>query len=151
MELNLPKYDFKIKRLGEKLQIFDAQRRKYVALTPEEWVRQNFIRFLIEEKHFPPALLAVERELTVNGMKKRFDAVLFDKQGKALIIVEFKAPNIALSQAVFDQAAVYNYKLQVDYFLISNGLQHFCCRVDAANSRYEFLPEMPDYQFFGKD
>ena len=146
--LNFPEYDFKLKRMNGKVQIFDTQRNKYVALTPEEWVRQNVIRYLMEEKHFPAALLGVEQGLTVNGMKKRCDAVLFDRQGKALIIMEFKAPTVALSQAVFDQVAVYNYRLNVDYFLISNGLTIFCCRCDVENARYEFLPELPDYEFF---
>jgi hypothetical protein len=147
-QLNLPEYRFKVKKTEKKLQIFDNQRKKYVALTPEEWVRQNFIRFIIEEKHFPAALLAVEYELIINNLRKRCDAVLFDKTMRAQLIFEFKAPSTALSQSVFDQVAVYNSKLNVRFFIVSNGLQHFCCSVNKENMRYEFLSEIPDYDFF---
>ncbi len=147
-QLNLPEYNFRIKKQNDKLSIFDSQRKRYVALTPEEWVRQHFIRFLIEEKGFPAALLAVEKELNVHGMKKRCDAILFDNQGQPILIVEFKSPAISISQAVFDQVAVYNTKLKVDFFMVSNGLEHYCCKVDTANARYEFLPEIPHFTDF---
>lgn len=146
--LNLPSYNFTVKKVNSKLQIFDNQRKKYVALTPEEWVRQNFVRFLIEEKNFPPARIAVEFALKINDLERRCDAVVFDKMRKPQIIIEVKSPQIALNQAVFDQIAVYNSRLKVDYFMVSNGLQHYCCRVDTENLRYEFLSEIPDYQFF---
>jgi type I site-specific restriction endonuclease len=146
--LNLPEYQFNIRKSGNKLQIFDNQRKKFVALTPEEWVRQHFLRFLIEEKHFPAALLAVEKELIINGLNKRCDAVLFNREGEPLLIIELKAPQIPLTQAVFDQVAVYNSKLNVAYFIVSNGLQHYCCQVDKENVRYKFLPEIPPYEFF---
>ncbi|MCL1867353.1 MAG: type I restriction enzyme HsdR N-terminal domain-containing protein [Paludibacter sp.] len=146
--LNLPSYNFAVKKEKSRLQIFDSQRKKYVALTPEEWVRQNFIRFLIEEKHFPPARIAVEYTIKTNDSEHRCDAVVFGKNGKPQIIVEFKAPQITINQTIFDQIAVYNYHLKVDYFMLSNGLQHYFCRVDTENLQYEFLSEIPDYQIF---
>ena len=126
LQLNLPQYSFRIKKQNEKLVIFDSQRKRYVALTPEEWVRQNFIRFLIEEKGYPAAYLAIEKQLNMNGMKKRCDAILYNEHAQPFLIIELKAPNITITQATFDQVAVYNAKLKVDFFIISNGIEHFC-------------------------
>lgn len=145
LQLNLPEYNFRIKKQDEKLLIFDNQRKRYVSLTPEEWVRQHFIRFIIEEKGYPAASIAVEKQLNINGMKKRCDAILYDSYAKPVLIIEFKAPNVTISQATFDQVAVYNAKLKVEFFIISNGMEHFCCRVNEKTSRYEFFPEIPLY------
>ena len=145
LQLNLPEYNFRIKKQDDKFLIFDSQRKRYVSLTPEEWVRQHFVRFLIEVKGYPAALLAVEKQLTLNGLKKRCDAILFDKEGQPFMIIEFKAPNVAVTQATFDQVAVYNAKLKVSFFIISNGLEHYCCKVNTETARYEFFPEIPDY------
>ena len=145
LQLNLPEYNFRIKKQDDKFLIFDSQRKRYVSLTPEEWVRQHFVRFLIELKGYPAALLAVEKQLTLNGLKKRCDAILFDKEGQPFMIIEFKAPNVAVTQATFDQVAVYNAKLKVSFFIISNGLEHYCCKVNTETARYEFFPEIPDY------
>jgi len=145
LQLNLPQYSFRIKKLNEKLVIFDSQRKRYVALTPEEWVRQNFIRFLIEEKGYPAAYLAIEKQLNMNGMKKRCDAILYNEHAQPFLIIELKAPNVAISQATFDQVAVYNAKLKVDFFIISNGIEHFCCKVNLETARYEFFPKIPDF------
>lgn len=145
LQLNLPQYSFRIKKQNEKLVIFDSQRKRYVALTPEEWVRQNFIRFLIEEKGYPAAYLAIEKQLNMNGMKKRCDAILYNEHAQPFLIIELKAPNVAISQATFDQVAVYNAKLKVDFFIISNGIEHFCCKVNLKTSRYEFFSEIPDF------
>lgn len=144
-QLNLPEYNFRIKKQEEKFLIFDSQRKRYVSLTPEEWVRQHFIRFLIEEKGFPAAYLAVEKQLNMNGMKKRCDAILYGKDGIPILIIELKAPNVPISQSTFDQVAVYNAKLKVDFFMISNGIEHFCCRVNTETARYDFFSEIPDY------
>jgi type I site-specific restriction endonuclease len=146
LQLNLPEYNFRIKKQNEKLLIFDSQRKKYVSLTPEESVRQHFIRFLIEEKDYPAALLAVEKQLNMNGMKKRCDAVLYNHLAQPIMIMEFKSPTIQLSQHVFDQIAVYNSKLNVDFFIISNGIEHYCCRVNQKTARYEYFHEIPDYK-----
>ncbi len=145
LQLNLPEYSFRIKKQNEKLLIFDSQRKRYVKLTPEEWVRQRFIRFLIEEKSYPAAYLVIEKQLNMNGMKKRCDAILYNVNVEPILIIELKAPNVLISQATFDQVAVYNAKLKVDFFMISNGIEHFCCRVNTENARYEYFSEIPDY------
>jgi len=145
LQLNLPEYNFRIKKLDEKLLIFDSQRKRYVSLTPEEWVRQHFIRFLIEDKGYPAAYLAVEKQLSFNGMKKRCDAILYNEHALPILIIELKAPSVPITQTTFDQVAVYNAKLKVDFFMISNGIEHYCCKVDTLNSQYKFFPELPEY------
>jgi type I site-specific restriction endonuclease len=145
LQLNLPEYKFRIKKLDEKLLIFDSQRKRYVSLTPEEWVRQHFIRFLIEEKGYPAAYLAVEKQLSMNGLKKRCDAILYNEDALPIMIIELKAPTVPITQTTFDQVAVYNAKLKVDFFMISNGIEHYCCKVDTLNSQYKFFPELPDF------
>jgi len=145
LQLNLPEYKFRIKKQDEKLLIFDSQRKRYVSLTPEEWVRQHFIQFMIEAKGYPAAYLAIEKQLNLNGMKKRCDAILYDNTAQPIMIIEFKAPNVLISQATFDQVAVYNSKLNVDFFIISNGIEHYCCRVNIQTARYEFFPEIPHF------
>ena len=145
-QLNLPEYHFTIKKQNNRLFVFCGQRKKYVSLTPEEFVRQHFVRFLIEEKKYPASLIAIEQPIDFNGMKKRCDAILFDNEAKPKLIIELKAPNVAITQQVFDQVAVYNAKLNVDFFMISNGLEHYCCRVDTKNARYEFLSDIPNYE-----
>ena len=146
MKLNLPAYDVKMKenpRQGK--MIFDPFRKKYVRLTPEEWVRQHFLHFLCEEKQVPPSLVAVEKSLVINGRPRRFDAVVFRNTGAPLLLMEFKAPEVPLSQAVFDQVAAYNLALRADYLIISNGMVHYCCKMDYAARRYHFLKEIPDF------
>jgi len=145
LQLNLPEYKFRIKKQDEKLLIFDSQRKRYVSLTPEEWVRQHFIQFMIEAKGYPAAYLAIEKQLNLNGMKKRCDAILYDNTAQPIMIIEFKAPNVLISQATFDQVAVYNSKLNVDFFIISNGIEHYCCRVNIQTARYEFFTEIPHF------
>ncbi len=144
--LNLPTYQFRTQKVGDKIQIFDNQRKKYVVLTPEEWVRQNFISYLISEKNFPSALIAVETQIELHGMKKRCDAIVYDKNMNPLIIIELKSPMVEITQATFDQVAVYNYKLQVEQFILSNGMQHFYCRVNKETQNYNIQAEIPDYQ-----
>ncbi|MPM93284.1 hypothetical protein SDC9_140420 [bioreactor metagenome] len=147
-QLNLPEYKFKIKKTADKLFILDSLRKKFVKLTPEEWVRQNFIQFLIINKHFPAALIALESQIEVNGMKKRCDAIIYNKSAEPIIIIEFKAPTVTISQSTFDQAAVYNSKLHIDYFIISNGIQHFFCQLNHDKMNYDFLVDIPDFDFF---
>jgi len=144
-QLNLPLYNFRIKNQNDKQFIFDTQRRKFVSLTPEEWVRQHFIRFLIEEKKFPAARIAIEKQLNINGMKKRCDAIVYDEYAKPLVLIEFKAPEVPITQATFDQAVVYNLKLNVSFFIISNGLQHYACKIDLKEGKYLFFEEIPDF------
>ena len=144
--LNLPSYPIKIKEKGEKQLIFDFLRRKYVALTPEEWVRQHFVHFLVEHKGYPQALLANEVELKVGEKKLRCDTLLYNRELKPRMIIEYKAPTIQLHQKTFDQISAYNLLLKVDYLVISNGLQHYCCKMDYTQQRYSFLEQLPDYE-----
>ena len=144
--LNLPPYQIKITEKGEKRHIFDFLRRKYVALTPEEWVRQHFVHFLVEHKGYPKGLLANEVELKVGEKRLRCDTLLYNKEAKPRMIIEYKAPTIQLQQKTFDQISVYNLLLKVDYLIVSNGLQHFCCKMDYAEQRYIFLKDVPDYE-----
>lgn len=143
--LNLPECPLTIKKQNNRLFVFDTQRKRYVALTPEEWVRQHFIHLLTGHLGYPAARLAVEHQIELNGMKKRCDAVLFAPDARPLLIVEVKAPTVPITQAVFDQVAVYNLRLDVQFFMVSNGLEHYCCRVDRAHNRYDFLPALPTY------
>lgn len=145
-QLNLPQYDIRIREQNGRHTILDVLRRKYVALTPEEWVRQHFVHYLMEHKGYPQALLANEVELRSGNKRLRCDSVLYDSSLRPRMIVEYKAPTVALQQKVFDQISVYNMLLHVDYLVVSNGLNHYCCRMDYANHRYVFLHEIPAYQ-----
>jgi hypothetical protein len=143
--LNLPKYSLKLKKEGDKHFIFDSIRKKYLVLTPEEWVRQNFVEFLIQEKGYPKSLIAIEMGIEVNGRKKRCDIVLYNNTGKPQIIVECKAPSIKISQDAFDQIARYNMTLETDILIVSNGLNHFVCKMNHQDQCYNFLKETPHY------
>ena len=127
LSLNLPSYEIKIAERNGKNVIFDMLRKRYVALTPEEWVRQHFVHYLTDYKGYPKGLLANEIQLDLNGTKKRCDTVLYNKDLSAKLIVEYKAPHIEITQTVFDQITRYNMVLKVDYLIVSNGLNHYCC------------------------
>jgi hypothetical protein len=143
--LNLPPYEIRLRSTDSRQQIFDCLRRRYVALTPEEWVRQHFVHFLTEHKGYPKGLLANEIELKVGEKKLRCDTLLYNKVLQPQMIIEYKAPGITLTQRVFDQIAVYNMLLHVDYLVVSNGLSHYCCRMDYDRRQYTFLSDIPDY------
>lgn len=145
LALNLPPYPFKISNREGKKFIFDVLRKKYVALTPEEWVRQHFTHLLVEHKGYPQGLLANEVQLNLNGTKKRCDTVLYNRDLSAKMIVEYKAPNVEITQAVFDQITRYNMVLKVDYLIVTNGINHYCCRIDYITHSYRFLSGIPDY------
>jgi type I site-specific restriction-modification system R (restriction) subunit len=145
MNLNLPSYSFRLKDQTNQRLIFDEFRKRWVKLTPEEWVRQNFARYLTEIKHFPASLLSVERSLRINQHDFRTDIVLFSKTGQPIVVVECKAPEVKISQQVFDQIARYNLALRVDYLIVTNGMMHYCCHFDQQTMTYSFLPEIPDY------
>ena len=145
LPLNLPSYPVKIQKRNGKNVIFDPLRQKYVALTPEEWVRQHFVHFLSDFKGYPKGLLANEIQLDLNGTKKRCDTVLFNRDLSAKMIVEYKAPNIEITQAVFDQITRYNMVLKVKYLIVSNGIKHYCCKIDYNTMKYTFLPDIPAY------
>ena len=143
--LNLP-HPIKIQEKGEKRQIFDFLRRKWVALTPEEWVRQHFTHFLVEHKNYPQALLANEVELRIGEKHLRCDTLLYNKELRPRMIIEYKAPTIQIQQKTFDQISVYNLLLKVDYLVVSNGLRHYCCKMDYERQSYQFLEDIPDYE-----
>ncbi|MGN1230140.1 MAG: type I restriction enzyme HsdR N-terminal domain-containing protein [Prevotella sp.] len=145
-ELNLPKYGIKIANEDGHQSIFDVLRRKYVALTPEEWVRQHFVHYLIEHKGYPQALMANEIQLAIGNKKLRCDSVLYDRSLKPRMIIEYKAPTVNITQKVFDQITIYNMLLHVDYLVVSNGIKHYCCRMDYENQKYLFLEDIPDYK-----
>ncbi len=143
--LNLPAYCPKVKGSKNNLSIFDFVRKKYVKLTPEEWVRQHILHFLTEIKGYPLSLISVEKQLIINGLKRRFDVLIFDKKGQPHIIIECKAPSVTITQETFDQVARYNMVVKSTYMMVSNGLEHYFCEVDAENQRYVFLEELPCY------
>ena len=145
-ELNLPPFDARLRQKAQgRPEIFDVLRRRYVALTPEEWVRQHFVHFLIAQKGYPKGLLSNEVELRVGEKRLRCDSLLYDTQLRPRMIIEYKAPDVELTQRVFDQITAYNLLLHVDYLVLSNGLSHYCCRMDYSRRSYSFLPDVPDY------
>lgn len=143
--LNLPDYKTFL-NFDEALGvIFDPIRKKHVALTPEEWVRQNFIQHLVNTLGFPLGLMSVEKNIELNGLQKRCDIVVHNKQGFPVLIVECKAPSVNISQKTFDQIAIYNIKLQVEYLIATNGICHYCCQVDIPGQTYQFMKDFPAY------
>lgn len=145
IQLNLPPYELKISGTPDKLTVFDVLRKKFVALTPEERVRQYFIHYLIKYKNYPVTLLANEINLNIGNKQLRADSVLYDKQLHPKMIIEYKAPEISITQKVFNQITNYNMLLHVDYLIVSNGISHYCCRMDYIKKTYMFLKEIPDY------
>jgi hypothetical protein len=145
--LNLPTYSINIKSFPEGEMIFDPCRNKWVSLTPEEWVRQNLLRYMLDDLQYPAGLVATEMTLRINEQTRRVDIVVFNRQGKAVLLAECKAPEINLTQKVFDQVSRYNWNLQVPYLVISNGLKHYCAKIDRENNKYQFLDIIPDYTF----
>lgn len=149
-QLNLPAYDPRLRpdvdSLRGGMEIYDPLRRKWVALTPEEWVRQNFVNFLVTERGFPGALMVNEAEIKLNGLSRRCDTVVYDRNLRPRVVVEYKAPTVAITQKVFDQIARYNIVVNADVLIVSNGLRHYCCRFDGTD--YTFLRDVPSYDAF---
>ena len=145
-QLNLPPYEIKIRETDGHRTILDILRRKYVALTPEEWVRQHFVHFLIEQKGYPATLLANEVQLNVGNKLLRADSVLYGSDLHPRMIIEYKAPTVSITQKVFDQISVYNMLLKVDYLVVSNGINHYVCKMNYENQKYFFLREIPEYK-----
>ncbi len=143
--LNLPPFDIKTKVEAGIVKIFDPLRDKYVTLTPEEYVRQHFVNYLKSEFGYPASVMANEIGIELNGTRKRCDTVIFGNDKKPLVIIEYKAPGVDINQTVFDQIVRYNIKLHARYLIVSNGLRHFCCRLDYEKDTYHFLPRIPDY------
>ncbi|MBN2172689.1 MAG: type I restriction enzyme HsdR N-terminal domain-containing protein [Bacteroidales bacterium] len=147
VRLNFPDYTFRFRTVSGKKQIFDTQRKKFVSLTPEEWVRQNFLMYLTQDKNYPSTLVSVETGMKLYKKLKRTDILIFDRKGNPVAIVECKAPNVQIDKSVFDQIVRYNIHFNVKFLMVTNGLQHFCCQLDYQNNSYAFLPEIPDYNY----
>ncbi|MDR3057106.1 MAG: type I restriction enzyme HsdR N-terminal domain-containing protein [Prevotella sp.] len=145
LNLNLPPFNINVKKTDGKLSVWDPLRRKFVALTPEEWVRQHFVNFLLTEKGYPSALVANEIQINLNNQKRRCDSVIYDRKLTPLMIVEYKAPDVNITQSVFDQIVRYNIVLKVKYLIVSNGLDHFCCEMNYVDQTFCYLPDIPLY------
>ena len=145
-QLNLPKANLRIQTRQNKKFVFDIIRRKFVLLTPEEWVRQHFIHFLMNEKKYPQSLMAVEKQIRLNQKLFRFDLVVYHRNGHPFLIAEFKAPGVKISQETFDQVVRYNTMLKVSLVAVSNGLEHFICSIDYTGGKYAYLKEIPDFR-----
>ena len=144
--LNLPDYPHKIKQEKDKAYIFDFIRKKYLVLTPEEWVRQHFVHYLITLKKFPSSLIVIEKGLKLNEMQKRADVLVYNKNGNPLVLVECKAASVKITQETFNQIARYNMNFKVPYLIVTNGLQHYCCKIDFINQSFLFLNDIPNYE-----
>ncbi len=143
--LNFPSYTFRVKNSENRTLIFDGIRKKFVVLTPEEWVRQHVVQFLLQEKKYPLSHINVEKQIKLNGLRKRYDVVVYNPNGQLHLLVECKAPEISISQATFDQIARYNFKLNATYLMVTNGLSHFYCQTDPKAEKYQFMKEIPDF------
>jgi predicted type IV restriction endonuclease len=144
-KLNFPSYSFRFKNSENKVAIFDAIRKKFIILTPEEWVRQHTVRFLLEEKSYPKSYLNVEKILKINDLSKRYDIVVFQPDGLIFLLVECKAPEVNITQQTFDQIARYNLTLKAKYLMVTNGLNHYFCQMDFEKEKYVFLKELPEF------
>ena len=144
-QLNFPNYSFRFKNSENKAYIFDEIRKKFVLHTPEEWVRQNTIQYLLQEKHYSKSYINVEKLVKVNNINKRYDIVVFKPNGSVFLVIECKAPEITINQATFDQIAQYNLVLKADYLMVTNGLNHYFCQMDFENENYTFLKELPNF------
>jgi hypothetical protein len=143
--LNFPAYSFRFKNSENKVSIFDEIRKKFILLTPEEWVRQHTIQFLLQEKKYPKSYINAEKTITINGTTKRYDLVVFKPNGELFLLVECKAPEVTISQQTFDQIARYNLKLNADYLMVTNGLNHYFCEMNLEEEKYIFLKELPEF------
>jgi predicted type IV restriction endonuclease len=143
--LNFPAYSFRFKNSKNKVSIFDEIRKKFIILTPEEWVRQHTIQFLLQEKKYPKSYINAEKTITINGTTKRYDLVVFKPNGELFLLVECKAPEVTISQQTFDQIARYNLKLNADYLMVTNGLNHYFCEMNLEEEKYIFLKELPEF------
>ncbi|MCC8409935.1 type I restriction enzyme HsdR N-terminal domain-containing protein [Mucilaginibacter sp. UR6-1] len=143
--LALPPYPFKITEANGQLTLFDELRKRTIIITPEEWVRQHFVQYLINQKQYPKALMRLEGGLKLNGMSRRTDIVVFNRDGERILMVECKAPSVSIDQKVFDQIARYNMAHRVSLLAVTNGLQHYCCRIDHEQGSYRFIADLPGF------
>lgn len=143
--LNLPVFNFRLRSESGSDYIFDEFRRRWVVLNPEEWVRQNFLKFLHEKKEFPKSLMAIEKRVFVNGLAQRFDLVVYRRNGVPIMVAEFKAPCVEIGQDTFDQAIRYNNFIKAAYVLVSNGITHYICKIDFKKGSAEYLNDIPNF------
>ena len=146
-QLQFPTYSFRFKNSENKVAIFDEIRKKFIIITPEEWVRQHVVQFLLQDKKYPKSHINVEKLLKINNLTKRYDVVVFKPDGNISILVECKAPEVKITQSTFDQIARYNMTLKAEYLMVTNGLNHYFCKMDYEKQKYDFLPELPEYQY----
>ena len=144
-KLNFPDYLFSLKSKENKLYIFDVIRKKWLVLTPEEWVRQHCVHFLVNDKNHPVSLIQVEKTIEVNQTKKRYDLIAYNKNKEVEILLECKSPKVTITQKTFDQIAQYNFTLKSKYLMITNGIKHYYCQMDFDKKSYTFLKELPQY------
>ena len=143
--MNFPVYSFRFKNSENKVSIFDEIRKKFILLTPEEWVRQHVVQFLLQDKKYPKSYINVEKLIKINDLSKRYDVVVFQPNGEIFLLIECKAPEVPISQQTFDQIARYNLVLKAKYLMVTNGLNHYFCQMDFENEKYVFLKELPEY------
>jgi hypothetical protein len=151
-KLNLPAYEFRIRKdINDILYIFDAIRKKDIQLTSEEWVRQHMIRFLIEEKKFPASLISIEAGVKVNRLARRYDALVYNREGEPILLLECKAPTVKIKQDTFDQILAYNRTIKASYILITNGMNHYCCKINPELKKFDFLQDIPPFNSLTKE
>lgn len=143
--LNLSPYPFKIKQEGDRCLIFDPVRKKYLVLTPEEWVRQHFVQHLINEKHYPKSLIKLEGGMKLNSLSKRTDIIAYNNNGQKVLLIECKAPHVKINQKVFDQIARYNIVHRIPLLAVTNGLEHYYCVINFNTKSYQFIETLPAY------
>ena len=144
-QLHFPNYNFRFKNSENKVSIFDEIRKKFIILTPEEWVRQHVTQYLLQEKKYPKSYINVEKLIKINDLTKRYDLVVFRPDGALFLLVECKAPEVKITQQTFDQIARYNLTLKAKYLMVTNGLNHYFCEMDFENEKYVFLEQLPDF------
>jgi hypothetical protein len=144
-KLQFPSYSFRFKNSENKIAIFDEIRKKFILLTPEEWVRQHVVQYLIQDKNYPKSYINIEKLIKVNELNKRYDIVVYQPNGELFLLIECKAPEVKISQQTFDQIARYNLVLNAKYLMVSNGLNHYFCKIDFENEKYVFLEELPNF------
>ena len=145
-KLNFPTYSFRFKNSENKVAIFDEIRKKFILLTPEEWVRQHTLHYLVQDNKYPKSYINVEKLIKINTLNKRYDIVVFQPNGSIFLLIECKAPEVAITQKTFDQIARYNLELKAKYLMVTNGLNHYFCQMYFENKKYIFLSELPQYE-----
>ena len=146
-KLNFPTYSFRFKNSENKVAIFDEIRKKFIILTPEEWVRQHVVQYLLQDKNYPKSYINVEKLIKINDLSKRYDIIVYQPNGAIYLLIECKAPEVTITQQTFDQIARYNLVLNAKYLMVSNGVNHYFCQMDLIKEKYIFLQELPEFEY----